>query len=537
MAEPVTPPAAASRRLLNATAVMASGTMISRVLGFLRAGLLVIVLGSASPQADAFSLATLVPNSLYMLFAGGALNTVLVPQIVRHTHHDDDGGQAFINRIITAFVLLLAAVTVLATIFTPQVMSLWSSSEWRAESMAPLWRQLVFMATLTMPQLFFFGVFFLLGQVLNARDKFGPMMWAPILNNVVAIAVLGLYLSLWGTSTDPTQPFSDQQVLLLGIGSTLGIVLQTAALIPSLRATGLKIRPRFDLRGQGLGETFHLAKWMLGYVLLTTVGQVVVTNLVSAATAQRAVPGAGLTAYNTAYLVWILPHSLLTVALATAMLPSASRLAAAHDLRGVAAETVRTMRLALTFLVPASVAFLVLGLPFMRIAFGHGANAETWQFLGWTLMAFALGLVPYTIQYVYLRGFYALEDTRTPFLLQGAITAVNIVAALVLANVSGDPATVAPRLALAYALSYLVGAWLTHVTLAKRLTTLSAAPLVRLLTQLFLAVLPGAVVAGAVSWWTREASLPVTLAGFAGSVVVAGSAFFGMARLMHIPEA
>jgi putative peptidoglycan lipid II flippase len=195
MAEPVTPPAAASRRLLNATAVMASGTMISRVLGFLRAGLLVIVLGSASPQADAFSLATLVPNSLYMLFAGGALNTVLVPQIVRHTHHDDDGGQAFINRIITAFVLLLAAVTVLATIFTPQVMSLWSSSEWRAESMAPLWRQLVFMATLTMPQLFFFGVFFLLGQVLNARDKFGPMMWAPILNNVVAIAVLGLYLS------------------------------------------------------------------------------------------------------------------------------------------------------------------------------------------------------------------------------------------------------------------------------------------------------------------------------------------------------
>lgn len=300
MADPAAP--SASRRLLNATAVMASGTMVSRVLGFLRAGLLVIALGSASPQADAFSLATLVPNSLYMLFAGGALNTVLVPQIVRHTHQDDDGGEAFINRIITAFVVLLAAVTILATIFTPQVLSLWSNSLWRSEPMAPLWHQLVFMATLTMPQLFFFGVFFLLGQVLNARDRFGPMMWAPIVNNVVAIIVLGLYLSLWGTSTNPSQAFTDQQVLLLGLGSTLGIVVQTAVLIPSLRATGLTFRPRFDLRGQGLGETFHLAKWMLGYVLLTTVGQVVVTNLVSAATAQRAVPGAGLTAYNTAYL-------------------------------------------------------------------------------------------------------------------------------------------------------------------------------------------------------------------------------------------
>ncbi|WP_454228681.1 murein biosynthesis integral membrane protein MurJ [Propioniciclava flava] len=535
MADPAAP--SASRRLLNATAVMASGTMVSRVLGFLRAGLLVIALGSASPQADAFSLATLVPNSLYMLFAGGALNTVLVPQIVRHTHQDDDGGEAFINRIITAFVVLLAPVTILATIFTPQVLSLWSNSLWRSEPMAPLWHQLVFMATLTMPQLFFFGVFFLLGQVLNARDRFGPMMWAPIVNNVVAIIVLGLYLSLWGTSTNPSQAFTDQQVLLLGLGSTLGIVVQTAVLIPSLRATGLTFRPRFDLRGQGLGETFHLAKWMLGYVLLTTLGQVVVTNLLSTATAQQAGPGAGLTSYSTAYLVWILPHSLLTVALATAMLPSASRLAAAHDLGGVAAETMRTMRLALTFLVPAAVAFLVLGLPFMRIAFGHGANADTWPFLGWTLTAFALGLVPYTIQYVYLRGFYALENTRTPFLLQAAITAANIVAAFIAANVSDDPTTVAPRLALAYAFSYLVGAWLTHVTLRKQLPTLSAAPLVRLLTQLFLAVLPGAIVGGAVSWWTRDASLLVTLAGLAGSVVVAGAAFFGMARLMHIPEA
>lgn len=527
-----------SRRLLNATAVMASGTLISRILGFLRAGLLVIVLGSANPQAEMFTLATLVPNSLYMLFAGGALNTVLVPQIVRHTRNDPDAGEAFVNRVVTAFVLLLLLVTVIAMALTPQVMSLWTSDLWRTPSMEGHWRQLVLLALLTMPQLFFFGAFFLIGQVLNARDKFGPMMWAPILNNVVGIGVLTLYLLMWGTAGDRSVPFNDQQVLVLGIGSTIGILIQTLALIPSVRATGIRFRPRFDLRGHGLSETFHLAKWMLGYVLLTTLVQLVVSKLASGATvAQPGVPGAGLTAYNTAYLVWILPHSLLTVSLATAMLPSASRLAAAHDLPGVAAETMRTMRLALTFLVPAAVAFIVLGLPFAKLAFGHGANSDTWTYIGWTLMAFAFGLVPYTIQYVYLRGFYALEDTRTPFVLQVGISVVNVGAALGVMAVVSDPASVAPRLAATYAASYVVGAWLTHLLLGRKLPTLSGGPLIQLLTQLLVAVLPGALLAGGIAWWTREAGFGITLAGFAGAIAVAGVTFFAMARLLHIPEA
>lgn len=533
-------------RLLKATAVMASGTAISRVLGFVRAILLVIVLGSANPQVEVFTLATLVPSSLYMLFAGGALNTVLVPQIVRHTKNDPDAGEAFINRIMTVFVILLLLVTVVATAAAPAVMSLWTNDVWRTPAMAGHWQQLVFMAVLTMPQLFFFGAFFLVGQVLNARDQFAPMMWAPILNNVVGIAVLGLYLVVWGTSGDHGMPFTDQQVLVLGVGSTLGILVQTLALLPPLRATGLRLRPRFDLKGQGLGETFHLAKWMLGYVLLTTLVQVVVSNLASSAVAAQAslpgaptpsVPGAGLATYNTAYLVWILPHSLLTVSLATAMLPSASRLAAAHDLPGVAAETMQTLRLALTFLVPAAVGFLVLGLPFARLAFGHGANAETWSFIGWTLMAFASGLVPFTIQYVYLRGFYALEDTRTPFFLQVGIAATNIALAFVVMALSSDPGTVAPRLALAYAGSYLVGALLTHRLLSRRLPALGATELLRLMTQLFLAVLPGAVVAGLITWFTREASPGVTAVAFLGCVAVAGASFFVIARRLHIPEA
>lgn len=540
MADGAPPLAASSRRLLNATAVMASGTLVSRVLGFVKALLLVVVLGAGTPLADAFSAATLVPNSLYMIFAGGALNTVLVPQIVRHTRNDSDGGEAFVNRVMTAFLVLLAAVTLLATVFAGPVMSVWTGDAWRSEAMAPHWHQLLLLATLTMPQLFFFGAFFLIGQVLNARDRFGPMMWAPILNNVVGICVLGLYVWFWGTTTRAGVPFTDGQVYLLGIGSTLGIVLQTAALIPAMRATGFRYRPRWDLKGQGLGETFHLAKWMLGYVLLTMLVQTVVTRLATNATGSLgAAPGeaAGLTAYQTAYTVWILPHSLFTVSLATAMLPSASRLAAAHDLAGVAAETMRTLRLATTFVVLAAFGFLSLALPFARLAFGHGSNATAWVFIGWTLVAFAFGLVPYTIQYLYLRGYYALEDTRTPFHLQLAISAVNIALAYAFTAVDPDPTRVAPWLAFAFSVSYVVGAVLTHYALKRHLPDISGTALLGHLRQLVAAALPGSLVAFALSWWIlAHESLLVQAVAFVVAAGLATVSFFFVAKRLGITE-
>lgn len=536
MAEGRAPEAqASSKRLLNATAVMASGTAISRVLGFAKAMLLVFVFG-ATTQADSYQLATQVPNTLYMLLAGGALNTVLVPQIVRHARNDADGGEAFINRIMTAFIAVLAVATAIFTALTPAVLSLWTSATWREPGQDAHWQQLVLFGMLTMPQLFFYGAFFLIGQVLNARDKFGPMMWAPILNNVVGIAVLGLYAALWGTNAG-NAAFSDAQVLTLGLGSTLGIIVQTLALIPAMRSIGFHYRPRWDLKGQGLGETFHLAKWMLGYVLLTTIVQIVVSKLGSDATlAAGAGEGAGIAVYNTGYLVWLLPHSLLTVSLATAMLPSASRLAAAHDMEGVAAETTRTLRLALTFMVPAAFGFLALGLPFFKVAFGHGTNADTWMLFGWALMGFSLGLIPFTIQYVYLRGFYALEDTRTPFFLQLAISIANIALGLGLVWAISNPATVAARLAIAYSVAYVVGAALTHRSLKKHLPGISGRDLGRHLVQLTLAVTPGAVLAAGAAWWSYGASTLVAAATLAAASLVLVLSFFFVAKRLGVRE-
>ncbi|WP_145978736.1 murein biosynthesis integral membrane protein MurJ [Granulicoccus phenolivorans] len=524
---------AATSRLLSAGALMAAGTMVSRILGFVRVALLAFVLGNGTRQADMFNIATTIPTSLYILFAGGALNTVLVPQLVRAAKNDADGGEAYTNRIITAFSLLIGAVTLILTVGAPVVTTIYSADAWRAPELAEHWKSMVFLAYLCMPQVFFYGVFFLLGQVLNARDHFGPMMWAPIANNIIQLLVLGLYLGIWGTS-DGASPFTGPQAGLLGGGATFGIIVQSAVMVIWLRKIGYRYRPRFDLKGQGLGHTFHLAKWTLGFVAVNQLVLVVVDRLATSATAGGS--GAGLTVYNNAYLMFVLPHSLITVSLATAMLPSASRLAANGDLAGVREETLRTIRLATSLVLPAAVAFLALAHPVVRLLFGHGAGAEDAAYVGWTLMAFAIGLVPFTVQYICLRAFYALEDTRSTFFIQIAIGAVNVIAGVGIVYAVGDPAWVAPSLALAYSLSYVVGLAISFHQLSRKLPDLRFAVVAKHLLRVFLAVAPAGLLAWGITTLLASDSVLIEAAVLLLAAVVALVVFFALARLIRITE-
>ena len=452
--EPSTEERRHTRRLVSASALMAGGTATSRVLGFFRLMLLVYLFGNGTRQAEMFTIATTVPNSMYILLAGGVLNTVLVPQLVRAIRGDADRGEAYTNRIMTAGLIALGLITLLLTLAVPAIVSLYSAGGWKSPELSAQYQSMIMLAYYCMPQIFFYGVHVMAGQVLNARDRFGPMMWAPIANNVVSIMVLLLYLIVF-ERTSTGAPFTTSQELLLGLGSTLGIAAQAAVLIPFLRASGYRFRPRFDFKNTGLGKTFRLAKWTLGFVLVTQAALVVVSKLASGATVGG--EGAGLTAYSNAWAVWILPHSLITVSLATAMLPTASRLAAAGDRPGVTAETMRAIRLAVTALLPASVAFLVLGLPLAHLIFGFGQGAKDASYVGGALMALAIGLVPFTVQYVCLRAFYALEDTRTTFFLQCLIASINVVLGVAAVLLLDDPALVATGLALSYSAAYLIG--------------------------------------------------------------------------------
>ncbi|MFL6028075.1 MAG: murein biosynthesis integral membrane protein MurJ, partial [Friedmanniella sp.] len=521
--------------LVSASALMASGTLLSRVLGFFRLMLLVFLFGNSTRRADMFTIANTVPNSMYILLAGGVLNTVLVPQIVRAIKGDADRGEAYTNRVVTAGLLALAAITAVLTAAAPLVIGIYSSRDWRAPEVAAQYDSMIMLAYYCMPQIFFYGVYVLAGQVLNARDRFGPMMWAPIANNVVSIIVLALFLVVFGRGNTGA-PFSTGEELLLGLGSTLGIAVQAAVLIPFLRAAGYHFRPRFDFRGVGLGKTFRLAKWTLGFVLVTQLALVVVSKLATRATAGGS--GAGLTAYYNAYALWILPHSLITVSLATAMLPAASRLAASGDLEGVAAETTRAIRLALTALLPASAALVTLGVPLAQLLFGFGQGARDASFVGWALMALGLGLVPFTVQYLCLRAFYAMEDTRTPFFLQILISGANVLLGVAAVALTDRPSLVATALGLAYSLSYLLGVGVSLSRLRRRLPALDTFDLVQHCVRLLVAVTPAALVAVALVWTLGRGvdsqvlrALVLALAGAAAVGI-----FLVAARLLGVAE-
>ena len=274
---------------------------------------------------------------------------------------------------------------------------------------------------------------------------------------------------------------------------------------------------------------------MLGYVLVTQLALIVVNKVATAATIQQG-GGGGLAAYGYAYAIWILPHSLITVSLATAMLPSASRLAAAGDLTGVADEATRTMRLALSVLVPTSVAFVVLGLPIARLIFGFGQGAEDWQFTGYALMALGIGLVPFTLQYVCLRAFYALENTRTPFLIQIVIAGANVVIGVGVVVALDSAPLVAAGLALGYSLAYVLGVGISFRRLQKTLPALALRPILALIGRTLIAAAPAALAAWLILRIFDADSQLLRALALAVAGVVAVVLYAVVAKLLRIRE-
>nr|MCW2728763.1 mviN [Aeromicrobium sp.] len=455
--------------IARASAWMALGTIVSRITGFLRLALLAWVIG-VSLNGDIFDAANTIPNALYILVAGGIFNVVLVPQLVRAMKNDPDGGDAYANRVITLGITVLGIAAVLLTLAVPLILRLVFPDELFGDGLDEQRESATLLMMLCMPQVLFYGVFVLVGQVLNARRRFGPMMWAPIVNNVVACAVILAYYVAFGASND-LDGFTTNQAILLGLGSTVAIALQALILIPYLRAAGFHYRPRFDFRGVGLGHTFRLGLWTLLFILVNQIAYVVITRLATTANVEGALdgkPAAGLAVYSLGFLVSQLPHGVITVSLATAIIPTLASLAADRRHEDFRVELSRTLRLALVIIVPIAVAIACLGQPAVAIAGGVGSLGGATEPIGHTVQAFSIAMVAFTIHYLMLRGFYANEDTRTPFLIQVVITVVNIGAAIALTSLV-EPYRVAMMLALSYGIAYVVGSAIS-VTVLSRVT-------------------------------------------------------------------
>jgi putative peptidoglycan lipid II flippase len=523
--------------LLKSSAVMAAGTMVSRLTGFVRSALIVAALG-VGMLGDTFQVAYQLPTMIYILTVGGGLNSVFVPQLVRAMKEDDDGGEAFANRLLTLVMVALGALTALAVFAAPLLIRLLSDSV--ANDPAANEVGVTFVRYF-LPSIFFMGVHVVMGQILNARGKFGAMMWTPVLNNIVIIVTLGMFIWVYGTSANSGMKVTNippEGQRLLGIGVLLGLVVQSLAMIPYLRETGFRLRLRFDWRGHGLGKAATLAKWTVLFVLANQAGAIVVSQLSTAAGKSSPVDGTGFAAYANAQLIWGLPQAIITVSLMAALLPRISRSAAEGDGGAVRDDISQGLRTTAVAIVPIAFGLLSLGIPMCTLIFGSSGTSEATN-MGFMLMAFALGLIPYSVQYVVLRAFYAYEDTRTPFYNTVIVAAVNAGASLACYFVLPARWAVV-GMAASYGLAYATGVGVAWNRLRKRLNgDLDGARVLRTYARLSIASVPAALLSGAACYGIGH-TLGQGVVGSFAALLVGGAVLLGIfyvaARRMRIEE-
>ena len=413
--------------IARASALLASGTLVSRILGFISGVVLAQTLGSYGTGANTFALANQLPNNIYAIIAGGLLSAVFVPAIVRAGLHDD-GGQRFVNRLVTLGIVAFVAAAAIATLAAPVLVNLYAQSGDTGFSDHDLGLAIAF-AYWCLPQVLFYALYSLLGEVLNARGIFGPFTWAPALNNVVAIAGLLAFTLVFGSDAGrgTADAWTPGMVALLAGSATLGVAIQAFVLCFFWRKAGLRYRPDFHWRGVGLGTAGRAAAWTFGMILVTQLAGIVQTRVASIAAGPDS-DDPSLAVLRYAWLIFMLPHSIAAVSIATAYFTRMSTHARDGQLDEVRAD-LRTSLLTIgVIMVFAAVGLMVLAFPFSALFTNDGYDGIAG--MAPVLIAYLAGLVPFSVLHVLRRTFYALEDTRTPFFVTVFQAALFVIGAL-----------------------------------------------------------------------------------------------------------
>ncbi|MDO5628535.1 MAG: murein biosynthesis integral membrane protein MurJ [Mobilicoccus sp.] len=523
-----------SRSLARNSAVMAAGSLVSRVLGVVRQALIVMIFGRTL-AGEAWSVANTLPNTVFLLLAGGAINAVLVPQISKAMQRED-GGSDFIDRLLTLAFVGLTVVTAACIALVPALVRLFSDTDFdpAAHNLA------VAFAFIAMPAVFFYGLYAILGQVLNAREAFGWFSWAPVLCNVVWILGLGSFLALYGRRLGSPEEYTPAMIALLAGSLTVGVALQALVLIVPLWRSGFRYRPRFGFRGVGLGSASRVAVWTFAALVVSQVALVVQSRVLTSV----ADGDSGKLAYDSAFMLFMTPHGLITVSLVTALFTSMSRAAAAGDTPQVRSEVGHGLRVIGATVIPVTVGGLVLGTSLTTLIFS-GPSLETGNAIGYVMMAMLVGLPFYGAFYVVQRAFYAHENAKTPFWLQLVSSGVFVVLGLACYLATSEYRAVA--VAGAQAVSNIGAAALAIVWLRAHLGGLDLHVVVRTWVRSLVAALPAGAIAAAIALPMRRFGAPLLpgpsdgmwLASAFG-LALAGTAFVAcyllLARRMHITE-
>lgn len=480
--------------LMRSSAVMASGTMVSRVLGLLKAVLLAYAIGSVgSVSADAFANGNLLPNTLYIILLGGMLNAVLVPQIVRAAKNAD-GGSGYINKILTLISVALFGVTVLAMLLAPWIVFL-TAVDWPPEQLALA----TGFAYWCLPQIVFYGLYTVLGEVLNARSVFGPFTWAPVLNNVIGIAGIVVFILMFGADPTGQRTVFEWDALSIGVlggSATLGVISQALILFVSWRRAGIRYRPDFKWKGMGLGTTARIAGWSLATIVVMQLGGFITNNVVATGSGV----GPSTSAMGNVWLIFMMPHSVIAVSLATVYftrLAEWGHLGKVAEFRADFSSSAR--QISLVMVLAATVLFAAA--PFVSRIMNFDATPLQVDQFAQALQAYVISLAAYSFLFVVQRAFYALSDTRTPFIFTSVQMGIVIVLSLTL--------LLAPRpligvlFALVWSFATILQAILATWLLRRRIGSIDGRRIAQSLVKFVLAAIPAVVLGLLVTWGAR----------------------------------
>lgn len=511
--------------LLASSRTMAIASLASRITGFLRSVVLAAALGTGL-VADSYNGANSFPNMVYELMIGGVLSSVLIPLLVHAEQHDKDRGEAYTQRLLSIATVVLGAATVLAVAAAPLLALIFVNNASERDLTSTF-------ATLLLPEIFFYGLGAIFTAVLNIRGVYGPGAWAPVINNVITIATVGVFALLPGPKTLVPSNMTSTQILVLGIGTTLGIAAQALFLVPFLHRSGFRWRWRFHAEEhdeRGMSEVGSLTGWVLGYVIASQIGISVIIKV--------GFNHGGVTIFTYADLLFQVPYGILGVSLLTALMPRMSRAAARGEHGAVIEHLSLGARLSAVALIPITVGFMVLGPSFTMVIFLGRTNLHDARLIGTSLALCAFGLLPFALVMLQMRVFYAMRDARTPTLINICMVTSKIALVLIAAQtLHGDH--VIEALNVSTSMSYLVGAVLGHILLTKRLGRLGFSRVVRTSARIGVAsALGGAaafgmlLVAHAIAGYGRTAAL----LGLVGGSIAGLAVLALVAWQMRIPE-
>ena len=511
--------------ILRSNAIVALGTGLSRFTGMLRVIVFGVVIGQTA-LADAYDGANNSPNAVYELLLGGVLSAALVPMFSRMLEEDDrESAEAIVGTAIIA----LAALTAIATFFAPWVFRVFSLNPAEGIDVNQFRTVGTALTRIFLLQIFFYGVSALLGSLLNAQRRFFAAAWSPVLANIVIICTL-LYVPILLHHSDDGIPLAE--VLnspsfrwLLGLGATGGIALQALVLLPAIHRAGLNFRFRFRPRHPAVKRLIALSGWTFGYVMANQLTVIVVKNL--------AEPGSGgQDAFAKASTFFYFPHGLLAMSIATTFIPEMARAVSRRDKTAFIERTNLGIRLVGLLTFPAAFAFLVLARPIIGLLLQHGEfDAVAADTTARALAGLALGLVGYSVYLFALRGFYAHQDTRTPFVINCFQNVLNIILAFAL-----SPAFDVLGLGIAFSVSYVIAAIAALYVLKVKVRGFSALEVLLGLARLVIA----AASMGIVMWVVLR---PIGANSGGGALVklVVGSAvgvltYIGALTVLRAPE-